>query len=88
VVAAPANAAVFHEHFHGKIAEAAWSTSTSTSDTFTSVSASEDELFVDVFTEAYASGSFTGATDTFADVTSVCSFSIRRRSQARWGSGW
>jgi len=88
VVAAPANATVFREHFHGTIAEAGWFTSTSTSDTFTSVSASKSELFVDVFTETFdASGNFTGATDTFADVTGGFSFSINGKLSSAHVSG-
>jgi len=83
-VAGPASAApgqVTHFRFHGSFAEAEWfmSTDTSFTDTFINVSRAKQgsELFVDQFTANFdASGTFTGATDTFADVTSGFMFSI------------
>jgi hypothetical protein len=85
--AGTANAArgqTFHLSFHGKFAEALWETSTpnTVTDTYTIAQSSKagDELFVDQFTEAFdAQGNFTGATDTFADVTSGFSFGLAAR---------
>ena len=67
--------------FHGTFADAFWFTSSATSLTGTSVNVSKSmqgsELFVDQFTANLdAHGNFTGATDTFADVTSGFSFAI------------
>jgi hypothetical protein len=83
-VAGPVSAApgqVTHFRFHGSFADAEWfmSTDTSFTDTFINVSKSRtgSELFVDQFTANFdASGNFTGASDTFADVTSGFTFSI------------
>ncbi len=83
-LAGPASAAsgqVTQFRFHGTFAEAFWFTSSATSstDTFVNVTKSMQgsELFVDQFTANFdANGNFTGATDTFADVTSGFSFAI------------
>ena len=77
--AAPAD--VQHFTFRGTFAEALWSTSTDTSFTDTYINPSKtrhgQELFLDQFTDNVdSSGNFTGATETFADVTSGFSFAI------------
>jgi hypothetical protein len=60
-----------------------WFTSSATSSTFTSVYVSQStqgsRLVVDEVTDNYdASGNFTGGTETFADVTSGFSFTLRQ----------
>jgi YD repeat-containing protein len=85
-LAGPASAApgqVTHFRFHGSFAQAEWfiSTDTSFTDTYVNVSRTKQgsELFVDQYTAHFdASGNFTGATDTSADVTSGFTFSIAR----------
>jgi len=77
--AAPAD--VQHFTFRGSFAEALWFTSTDTSATDTYINPSKtrrgEELFVDQFTENFdGNGNFTGATDTFADVTTGFAFTI------------
>ena len=98
-VAAPASAApgqvkqVTHFRFSGTFAEAGWSISSATSSTSTYVNVSQStqgtELYVDQFTENLANGNITGATDTFADVTSGFSLTIEKSlaSASTSGSG-
>jgi len=75
-------AQTFHFHFNGTFAEALWETSTATTITDTDIQASrtrtgQQELFLDQFTQTVdQNGTFQGATDTFADVTSGFSFTI------------
>jgi hypothetical protein len=96
-LAGPANAApgqVTHFRFSGNSAEAAWETSTATTVTDASVTVSTSKhgssLFVDRLTSHFgANGNFTGATDTFAEVTRGFSFTLGHRlARARLsGSG-
>jgi len=84
--AGPAGAAsgqVTQLRFHGTFADAIWFTGSATSSTVTSISVSTakqgSELIVDQFTvNTDASGTITGATDTFADVTSGFSFAVHQ----------
>jgi hypothetical protein len=84
-----------HFRFHGTFADAEWfiSSDTSFTDGFVSVSRTRQgqEMFVELFTENFDSnGNFTGAIDTFADVTSGFSFTIDARkldSASTSGSG-
>jgi hypothetical protein len=94
VTTSAASGPVTQFKFHGTFADALWETSSATSftDTFVSVSKSlqGSELFVDQFTANFdASGNFTGATDTSADVTSGFSFAIDKTltSASTSGSG-
>jgi hypothetical protein len=79
---------VTHVRFHGTFAEALWFTNTSQA--FAVVSQSQDgqELQVDRFTFTFDSqGNITGATDTFADVTSGFSFTIDQKLTSASVSG-
>jgi hypothetical protein len=98
--AGPASAApgqvkqVTHLKFSGTFADAGWYISSATSSTSTYVNVSQStqgtELSVDQYTQNLdANGNFTGATDTFADVTSGFSLTIEKSlgSASTSGSG-
>jgi hypothetical protein len=96
-LAGPASAApgqVTQFTFSGTVADALWFTSSATSSTFTSVYVSKStegsRLVVDEVTDNYdASGNFTGGTETFADVASGFTFTLRQplASASLSGSG-